>query len=141
MSRTAAGHYAGALRRELSARNQAYARRHQLPHVESYGAVPVVVYEPDETADRHGNFLDSSFRAIRSNSGWNKRLSKIHAQAKSSLPKCERGWKELDSCNSSDALLMNIFCYPGVAASTVVASLLGVEAGRLRSLGSKRACL
>ena len=23
-------------------------------------------------------------------------------------------WRELDACTSSDALLMNVFCYPGV---------------------------
>jgi len=38
---------------------------------------------------------------------------------------------ELDSVNSSDALLMNIFCHPGVVAdgalSPAVARLLGVE--------------
>src|SRR5947209_2305381 len=34
-----------------------------------------------------------------------------------------RSARELDSCNSSDALLMNCFCYPG-AAKRVIAALL-----------------
>jgi len=35
---------------------------------------------------------------------------------------------ELDSCNSSDALLMNIFCHPGVLRSGRAQSMLGLDA-------------
>jgi hypothetical protein len=38
-----------------------------------------------------------------------------------------RAWRELDTATSSDALLMNIFCYPRVFASGKLASLLGVD--------------
>jgi hypothetical protein len=34
-------------------------------------------------------------------------------------------WKELDCANSSDALLMNIFCYPEVLAGTDIRAMLG----------------
>ena len=36
-------------------------------------------------------------------------------------------WKELDSCNSSDALLMNVFCYPKVLESAHLRALLNLD--------------
>ncbi|HKW76561.1 MAG TPA: hypothetical protein VJN64_13615 [Terriglobales bacterium] len=51
----------------------------------------------------------------------------MHAQARHSLPRAERRWRELDSCTSSDALLMNVFCCPGVCRSKTVAGMLGTE--------------
>ena len=42
---------------------------------------------------------------------------------------------ELDSCNSSDALLMNIFCHPHVPRSGKVCALLGVETGATPKFG------
>ncbi len=115
------------LRRELSARNRAFAREGKLLHVESLGSTPAILYPPYEGEIRHGNFVDQSYVAIRSHATWQRRLGKTHAQARTCLPRDGRAWKELDSCNSSDALLMNIFCYPGVAGSGAVASLLGIE--------------
>jgi len=44
---------------------------------------------------------------------------------------------ELDACTSSDALLMNIFCYPGVTRDGKVSALLGVEAGVPLDFGYK----
>ena len=49
------------LRRELSARNRAFAREGKLLHVESLGGTPVVVYPPYEDEIRHGNFVDQSY--------------------------------------------------------------------------------
>lgn len=118
---------ASMLRQELCARNREFANAHGLAHVESYGGMPVIVYEPASDGTRHGNFLDASYAAILSRPDWKRRLGKVHARATQSLPKCERGWKELDSSMSSDALLMNIFCYPGVVESFGVRSLLGVD--------------
>ena len=121
------GWYAAQLRQELALRNRAYARGR--PHVESYGSEPVIVYEPDET--RHGNFFDPAYGAIAQNPEWLRRFDKIHAQAARSLPRpqvdLKRRWRELDSSMSSDALLMNIFCTPGVAESAAVRNMLGVE--------------
>ncbi len=118
-----AAFYATQLRHELIARNRVYARGRA--HVESYGAAPVIVYEPDGA--RHGNFCDAAYAAIVANPDWMRRFDKIHAQAARSLPKSERRWRELDSSMSSDALLMNIFCTPGVAESAAVRNLLGVD--------------
>lgn len=128
---------ASLLRQELCARNRAFALQNGLAHVESYGGMPVIVYEPTEEGTRHGNFLNESYAAILARPDWQRRLSKVHAQAKQALPKCERGWKELDSSMSSDALLMNIFCYPGVAQSSQVKSPLGVDTSVSPEFGFK----
>jgi hypothetical protein len=127
--------YAGELRRELSLRNQHYAQRLQLLNRESYGDPPSICYLPSEDGMCHGNFLRESYCAILRNPNWRKRLLKAHTQARSALPREDRAWKELDSCNSSDALLMNIFCFPGTLRSRRVLDLLGVEAGFVPEFG------
>ncbi|HYG99468.1 MAG TPA: hypothetical protein VD837_10090 [Terriglobales bacterium] len=128
--------YASQLRRELSSRNQAYACKHNLPHCLSYGELPVVAYEPSETGTKHGNFLPQTYAAINANPDWRKRLSKPHSQARTSLPHSDRArWCELDSSNSSDALLMNVFCYPEVFDDGRVYRLLGVEPGAVPQFG------
>jgi hypothetical protein len=130
------GSYAAALRSELAARNREYARG--WPHVESQGDDPVVVYCPD--AAGHGNFYEPAYRAILARSQWARRLNKIHAQGRT-LPKWtedpHRKWRELDSCMSSDALLMNVFCTPGVADAAAVRRMLGVEASFTPEFGWK----
>jgi hypothetical protein len=90
-----------------------------------------VVYVPDNQS--HGNFLDISYRAILRNPHWTRRLGKIHTTAAHHLPKAEHRWRELDSCMSSDALLMNVFCHPGSLKSAC--SILGVESGELPLFG------
>src|SRR5215469_7403017 len=49
----------------------------------------------------------------------------------------ERRWRELDSSTSSDALLMNIFCCPGVCGRPGVASILGTEIKDVPQFGYK----
>ncbi len=121
-------HYAAELRYELSVRGEAFAKKHKLKHCLSYGSQPVVCYEPD--GDGHGNFLAQTYRAILRNPQWARRLAKAHTSARSALPRNDRGfWGEVDSSNSSDALLMNVFCFPGVFEDGRVWSLLGVEEG------------
>jgi hypothetical protein len=114
---------AAQLRQELAARNRLYAHRYK--HVESYGSSPVIVYAPED--GRHGNFFDPAYAAIIAKPAWERRLRKAHAQAKRALPRAERPWCELDSSTSSDALLMNIFCTPGVAESAALRNALGVD--------------
>ena len=104
--------YASALRQELVARNNSYASLNLLPHVTSYGGLPVVVYQQSECGRHHGNFISASYRAILRRPQWRKRLQKVHTQGRHSLPVKDGLWRELDSSLSSDALLMNIFCYP-----------------------------
>lgn len=131
----AGGHFAAELRRELCTRNAEFARRHSLEHVSSYGATPVTVYAPDPESRRHGNFYGPSYRAILRREEWARRLGKVHAQARHSLPRADRRWRELDSCTSSDALLMNIFCSPGVCRSKSIAGMLGTETTDLPHFG------
>jgi hypothetical protein len=114
--------YASQLRLELGLHNRRWARGRA--HVESYGDPPVIVYAPE--GRRHGNFFDAAIEAIAARPEWMRRFDKIHAQGRS-LPKAERRWRELDSSMSSDALLMNVFCAPGVADSVAVRRVLGVE--------------
>ena len=113
------------LRAQLSECGQKYAQARGLPHQLSCGGVPAVIFEPSDSG-QHGNFLPASYSAILRNPEWRRRLLKPHAQSKS-LPRTGRRWCELDSANSSDALLMNIFCYPGVAGDRRVLHLLGAE--------------
>jgi hypothetical protein len=126
--------YASELRRELRELNRLWARGRA--HVESYGTAPVIVYEPGD--GRHGNFFDAAYAAILERLEWMRRFDKIHAQGRA-LPKAESGrrWRELDSSMSSDALLMNVFCAPGVAEAAAVKKTLGVEGDGLPDFGWK----
>jgi hypothetical protein len=106
---------AGLLRRELGNRAERYARTYGLPHCLSYGQPPTVCFERYCDDSRHGNFLPATYKYILRNANWRRRLHKVHSQGRKSLPRQEDGvWRELDACTSSDALLMNVFCYPGV---------------------------
>jgi len=128
-------YYASQLRYELSLRNRAFALQRRLSHAESFGAMPVTVYQPHPTRRRHGNFFDESYAAMLAIPEWRRRLEKVHTQAKSSLPRSSRSWKELDSSMSSDALLMNIFCCPYVPDDPRVLGLLGIDAAELPQFG------
>jgi hypothetical protein len=129
--------FASQLRQELTARNRRYA--HGRAYVESYGASPVIVYEPE--GERHGNFFDPAYAAMLAQPAWMRRFQKIHTQGARSLPRPAldpgRRWRELDSSMSSDALLMNIFCTPGVVKSAALQGFLGVEAGAQPEFGWK----
>jgi hypothetical protein len=119
----------GMLRMELSERARRYAIEHALPHSLSYGSDPIVCFEPFGDC-LHGNFHPASYKAIRSRRDWSARLSKVHTTARRCLPSAEIGKRsELDSCMSSDALLMNVFCHPRVSRSAVVLRRLGIETG------------
>ena len=119
------------------ARNRRYARGRA--HAESYGSAPVIVYEPEDS--RHGNFFDPAYAAMQARPHWMRRFDKIHTQGARSLPKpaidSSRRWRELDSSMSSDALLMNIFCTPGVVESAALQRVLGVDAGAQHEFGWK----
>jgi hypothetical protein len=121
------GWYASQLRQELAARARLHARGRA--HAESYGSSPVIVFPPED--GKHGNFFDDAYTAIAARPEWMRRFDKVHTQGRRSLPKPvmdhQRLWRELDSSMSSDALLMNIFCAPGVAESAAVRGALGVD--------------
>jgi len=120
--------YVTALRQELSERNVQYAQCHGLDHTLSLGELPAVCFTASSDLSLHGNFFPATYRAIRKNHDWFHRLSKHHAQAKRAIPRKESGsWKELDSGNSSDALLMNIFCNPAMLRDRRFRDFLGVD--------------
>jgi hypothetical protein len=120
--------WAGSLRRELSQRAEQHALKHGLPHCLSYGQPSMVCFEPYSDDSRHGNFLPSTYKAILRNLNWRRRLQKVHTQGGKSLPRPEEGIRrELDACTSSDALLMNVFCYPGLFRDGRLCLLLDVE--------------
>ena len=68
-------------------RRVAFALERQLLHVESYGGMPVTVYQPHPTRPRHGNFFDESYAAMLAIPEWRKRMEKVHTSARSALPK------------------------------------------------------
>jgi hypothetical protein len=124
---------AGMLRRELSARNR--RRGVTIPHEATYGGVPSVVFQ--EHAGGHGNFLEASYREILARPDWAARLAKSYS-ADCRVPwRWDRKRRELDCANSSDALLMNIFCYPEIAQHWPLCALLGVERGLSPVFGYK----
>jgi hypothetical protein len=129
---------AAALRCELAVQAEKYARSEGIPLCFSYGEAPVVCFSAYEGDTRHGNFLYRSYTAIKAMTEWRKRLAKVHTSAKRSFPATERGRRmELDTCTSSDALLMNIFCYPSVFRDGRIAALLGTPANVSPEFGFK----
>ena len=116
------------LRAELCHRAGQYALAHGLPHCLSYGQPSTVCFESYNDDSLHGNFLPVTYKAILKDPSWRRRLQKVHAQGRKSLPRLEFGVRrELDTCTSSDALLMNVFCYPGVSKNSGVCSMLDVR--------------
>jgi hypothetical protein len=73
--------------------------------------------------------FDGAFR------GSVQQLQKVHSQGPRSLPAKDGSWRELDASLSSDALLMNIFCYPGVTRRREVCRILGLEPGSVPDFG------
>ena len=113
------------LRQELRARNQQIAAVNGAPHAFTSGDVPSVIFGCDHN-DRHGNFHPVSYRNIRANSDWARRLLKVHTAARRTQSGSWR-WKELDCANSSDALLMNIFCFRRAMTNRALSLMLGVD--------------
>lgn len=66
-----------------------------------------------------GNFYPPSFEAIRRSENWSTRLEKQSTHVPWS--------KEVQSSNSSDALLMSVFCHPKIAAWKGVRDLLRID--------------
>src|SRR5437870_8618129 len=78
---------AGMLRQELAARNHAFATMYKLPHGTGYGEIPGVLYRPSECGQRHGNFVQASYRAILKKPECRRRLQKVHSGGKRVFPK------------------------------------------------------
>ena len=113
------------LRTELSLRNLQFAAVNSYLHERTDGQVPSIIFGRDDQG-RHGNFHPDVYRQICDDNGWSKRLEKVHTSYKRVRLRSSWQWKELDCSNSSDALLMNIFCFPEVLLRTPVRAMLGI---------------
>lgn len=122
------------LRTQLASLAKRYAETRGIPHYFSLGPNPAVMFEPYD-GDRHGNFLEASYRAILAHPSWRRRECKPHPRRRALPVEKRRQAKELDSCNSSDALLMNVFCFPEVARFPRVFRLFGQESGCVPEFG------
>jgi hypothetical protein len=124
---------ASALRDQLNRR--ALARSTALGQLCEVAPGSSVLFGPCGGA--HGNFFPPSYQAICSHSEWARRLSKAHSAHRRARSRSNWSWRELDCAASSDALLMNIFCAPGVLARKQVAALLGISPGAAATFGFK----
>ncbi len=116
---------AAELRHQLAELNRRYSSAHGCLHCESQGGV--VLYEAEETTRKHGNFLPATYKAIQAQPGWRLRLGKQHSHRRNLPAHSSGAWNELDSCMSSDALLMNVFCYPRALGDGRVCRRLGLS--------------
>jgi hypothetical protein len=114
------------LRYELNHRNA--ARAVSFLAEMSYSSVPSIVYAEDE-AGQHGNFLPAAYKRILQQPAWKARLAKVYTGSRFLPRRADRTRGELECANSSDALLMNIFCYPGVLRRKAVCTLLAIPPG------------
>lgn len=81
------------------------------------------------------NFQSESYGAIVTNTTWAERLGKPHPWRNMAKILRANAAMELESCCSSDALLMNIFCYPG--ALEALAPLLNCTGSAELTFGFK----
>ena len=123
--------WASALREELSERAKYFATAKGLIYYESLGASRTVLFPGDAATSRHGNLNDDSYAAILAHAKWAERLKKPHSQRRALPPDRRDDAMELDSSNSSDALLMNCFCYPGAAVRILQECLPSMPTGQV----------
>ncbi len=124
------------LRTELSLRGMKFAAAHGLVYERTDGGVPSVIFAHGEDS-RHGNFHPRAYEAICARPEWKRRLGKVHTAHKRVRARADWQWMELDCANSSDALLMNVFCHPGVMDCAGVRATLGIVAGAVPEFGVK----
>ena len=81
-----------------------------IDHTEQYAMSRGLKYKKRKTAiifdHVADNFIKKSYENIEGNKEWIERLKKKHQNVKGAF--------EMQSSNSSDALLMNIFCHPNL---------------------------
>jgi len=122
------------LRQEISARN--VVRGAEFEHELSWGAAATVIYQEAEGGG-HGNFLPATYARIMADPAWRRRLTKSYTGSRFVPRAGDRKRRELECANSSDALLMNVFCYPGVLRGVALCGLLGIDTGARPEFGFK----
>ncbi len=130
--------WAGDLRRELSVRGQQLAAMNRSVHETTAADVPSIIFGCNETR-QHGNFYPASYRNICAHREWARRLAKVHTGSRRASPRAGWRWRELDCANSSDALLMNIFCCRRTVRNPALSSMLGVPSGLMPQFGFRPA--
>jgi hypothetical protein len=124
------------LRTELSLRGMRFAAARGLVYERTDGSVPGIIFARGDDG-RHGNFQPAAYEAICARAEWKRRLQKVHTAHKRMRARADWRWMELDCANSSDALLMNVFCHPGVVECAGVRATLGIAAGAVPEFGVK----
>jgi len=119
------------LRQEINARN--IERGRDFDHEISASATPSVIY--CEAAGAHGNFLPAAYARIIANVAWRRRLKKAYTASRLVPRAADRRRYELECASSSDALLMNVFCYPCATRNRGLCALLGIERGTQPEFG------
>jgi hypothetical protein len=118
------------LRREVHLRNA--TRGEEGEREVSWGASQSVIFREGEGG--HGNFLAASYARIVAHPLWKQRLTKSYTASRFVPWAQDRKRYELECASSSDALLMNVFCYPGVLRNRGYARCWGLRRGCGRSL-------
>jgi hypothetical protein len=103
-------------------------------HELTAGEMPSVIFGCNESR-QHGNFYPASYWNICANPEWVRRLAKVHTGSRAARPRAAWRWRELDCANSSDALLMNIFCSRRTLSNPALSSVLGVPSGLVPQFG------
>jgi hypothetical protein len=116
------------VREEVSRCAAEFAQNNSIAFRRSHEEFGGGVFVPEADALRHGNFHPASYRAIMRRPMWRTRFRKA-LTVPDRLRRSDDQHRicELDSCCSSDALLMNIFCHPTARRSSVLANLLGIS--------------
>jgi len=98
---------ANIIRKKIALHSKLYADKYSIP-IRTITPTGVIIFKTYGD-NLHGNFLQASYKNILINNSWKSRLDKSHTSFSKN-----KNIKELDSANSSDALLMNIFCHPHI---------------------------
>jgi len=105
--------YAGFLRGQIRARAEVIASANPGLSFTSRGVPPTVLFRRASDGRAHPNFHREVWAAVSADQSWAWRLAKPHSHKLALPEEFQAATMELDSSNSSDALLMNVFCYPG----------------------------
>ena len=118
---------AARLRNEITGRAAEYAQQNGLAFRRSHFDFGSIVFTPNADSS-HGNFHPASYRALLNRPMWRRRLTKVlTVPERLNDREDDRRLCELDSCCSSDALLMNIFCHPRARSSPQLRAMLAVD--------------
>jgi hypothetical protein len=122
--------YRGALRKELIDRAECYAAQEGIKaYVYRSKGTPATVLFKQYTLGglpRCGNFTPAAYQAIVDCPKWKDRIEKPRPKKHSDFHGADSASaKELDSCCSSDALLMNIWFHPSSQTNQKLWELFG----------------